>query len=43
MRALYTRPLMLFAALFGLGAIAAQDGRLPLGVLLACAVALLFA
>ena len=43
MRALYTRPLMLFAALFGLGVIAAQDGRLPLGVLLACAFVLLFA
>lgn len=43
MRALYTRPLMLFAAFLGLGAIAAQDGRLPLGVLLACAAALLFA
>ena len=37
LRVLYTRPLMLGALLFGLGALLARDGRLPLGVLLACA------
>ena len=41
LRALHTRPLMLAAAFFGCGALLARDGRLPQGVLLVCAAALL--
>ncbi len=43
MRALYTRPLTLFAALFGLGAIFARDGRLPLALLASCGAFLVLA
>lgn len=43
MRALYTRPLTLFAALFGLGVLFAMDGRLPLWALLLCGAGLLLA
>ena len=43
LRALHTRPLMLSAAFFGLGALLARDGRLPQGVLLVCAAVFLLA
>lgn len=43
LRALYTRPLMLAALFYGLGALLARDGRLPQGVLLVCAAISLLA
>lgn len=43
LRALYTRPLMFCAALFGLGALLARDGRMPLWPLLALSGAFLLA
>ena len=43
LRALYTRPLMFCAALFGLGALLARDGRMQLWPLLALSGAFLLA
>ena len=41
LRALYCRPLMLFAACFGIGAVVAQGSPLPLWLTFGCASALL--